>query len=252
VADHIIHTDSLLKPLPEWQATLFEEEIYQRLLKQQLSSRDNSVVTKRNYKSMRVPKEDYILYPATVATQKGQLEFAMALDPTILTRRNLTIVFAGAQVSEYAEQVWSVLKQKGVSFEYKGFILDRKELATLYVGARGVILFSRSDPGPRVIYEALYGGCPYLIGEGVELDTRLDSFGMRLESPFMEDLNEKLEVFLSRDWGTASVDFARDELNEDRVMSKLFEKIDGIFCSTFPERCSLRRKKSLEERSTLK
>eukprot|EP01102_Stenamoeba_stenopodia_P019539 TRINITY_DN7411_c0_g1_i1.p1 TRINITY_DN7411_c0_g1~~TRINITY_DN7411_c0_g1_i1.p1 ORF type:complete len:434 (-),score=66.72 TRINITY_DN7411_c0_g1_i1:154-1455(-) len=231
VADLILHTDSFLKPLPDWQIDIFERLIYERIQ----SHRHD--ITRENYKSLRIPKENYLLYPATVATQKGQLEFATAIDPVAWQRHNLTIVFVGQQIPEYAEKVWDILRSKNIRFEYRGFLEERERLADLYVGARAVILFSRADPGPRVIYEALYGGCPYLVGHGVELDSRLSPFGMRLESVFMEDLNEKLETFLSVDWGTAPVDFARAELTEARVMSNLFFKLDGVFCSTFPERC---------------
>jgi len=218
-ADLILSSEAFLKPLQKQQIDLFEQYIAQR--------------TASNDRRFLFEKENILFYPATISDHKGQLLFVDLLDSQLVKEHNLTLVFAG-EISDqsYWNQVVSLLESKGIPHIYKGFISNRAELVHLYVQARAVINYaSLLTPGPRVIYEALYGNTPFLISDRVQVDFRIRSMGLsvernpknkKLES---QDMNNKLQRLLRQEWGDKMLSFARKYMS-DNAFDSLFEQIE--------------------------
>jgi len=218
-ADLILSSEAFLKPLQKQQIDIFEHYIAQ-----QMPSSDP-----------RFPfeKKDILLYPATISDHKGQLVFVDLLDAQLIKEHNLTLVFAGA-ISDQSiwNQVRSLLESKGIPYIYKGFISNRTELIHLYVQARAIINYTTYlTPGPRVIYEALYGNTPFLISNLVQVDVRIRSMGLSVErnqkKKLLEskDMNNKLRQLLHQEWGDKMLSFARKHMGGN-AFDPLFEQIE--------------------------
>jgi len=221
LADMILSSEAFLKPLPKKQIDLFEHYIAQH---QQLPSNDSRFLFQ---------KQNTLFYPATISENKGQLTFVKLLSSKLVKANNLTLVFAGNIFDQsYWNLVVSLLEAKGIPYVYKGFVSNRTELIDLYVQARALIHYSLIlAPGPRVVYEALYGNTPFLISNVVQIDARIRSMGLAVErtpdDPIREslDLNNKLRQLLHQEWGDKMLSFARKHMS-DNVFDPLFEQIE--------------------------
>jgi len=123
--------------------------------------------------------------------------------------------------------------------------------ASLFVRARGVLLLSKEDPGPRVLFEGLYANTPFLISDDVTIDPRIERyflssflpsspssfssllpprFGMRASMRSSHDLNQALKEFLvaRMDLSSSALSFAR-ELDENLELTKLIKRIENHY-----------------------
>jgi len=220
----IVSSDSFLKPLPSWQVALSEEAIQKR---------PPNPVRKSASRPAQFPfaKDDIIFIPASLYPKKGQLTVAKLIDPKLLLKYNLTLVFAGKIYNQtYWEEVQSVLKAKGIKYEFLGFVKDRQEMFDWYARSRGLIHYVHDGPGPRVVYEALYANTPFFVSPKVTLDSRILPFGVRVngesEDP-VKEFNSKFEALLTTQWGDRLLFFARKHLTES-AFDSLFERIECL------------------------
>lgn len=249
LVDVLLHTDSFLKTIPEARILEFEEKIQRRIVVEKkyqrpVDSDDNKVAatvipTNETYREFIHTKDNILFYPGRIGFRKGQLLFAQKLDAELVARHNLTVVFAGIKGEEqYANNTFQELEKKGIPYEFVGF-LDKSRLMDYFIRAKVNVLLSFEDPGPRVLYEGLYGNTPFVTLPSVSLESRLEPFGRRLRNDEAEDLNQVLEEVLTRDWKNEPVQFAREYLHDSRTMNELCGFMEKTFCLFFEERCTV-------------
>jgi len=256
MVDLLLHTDSLLKTIPESRIAEFEDKIQRRIVTEKKYrprsdhleiNGNNYAPTKETYREFIHTKDDILFYPGRIGVRKGQLLFAQRIDRELIHKHNLTVVFSGAKGElGYANETFSELEKKGIPYQYVGFI-DKGRMMDYYIRAkvngeflsvyssrshscfadnlvRVIVLLSYDDPGPRVLYEGLYGNTPFITLPSVTLgkdetpaisffqfliptecvvsfsnnsETRLEPFGRRLKNEQADDLNQVLEGSLT-------------------------------------------------------
>jgi len=151
LVDFILHTDTLLKTIPEARIEEFEKKIRSKIVDQQqyVQASKNETVppeipvpTSENYQQFTHLKENFILYPARISVRKGQLLFAKKIDAKLIKKHNLTIVFAGSVGDKkYNADAIAILKHKGIPFKMAGF-LSPDEMVDYYIRAKltGIII----------------------------------------------------------------------------------------------------------------
>eukprot|EP01103_Thecamoeba_quadrilineata_P006862 TRINITY_DN165_c0_g2_i1.p1 TRINITY_DN165_c0_g2~~TRINITY_DN165_c0_g2_i1.p1 ORF type:complete len:416 (+),score=90.99 TRINITY_DN165_c0_g2_i1:160-1407(+) len=220
VIDTLLHGNNFLKPVPSSMLLEYQKQI------ELTHYLDDSL-------EHQPRKDNILLCVGKMDDRVGQLSFARRVDPDLLGKHNLTIVFVGDKQNDYP-QVKEILRQRKVLFRNEGFV-KRTRLIELFVRAKGIILTPvEKTRESSIIEEGLYGNTPFLVSPQVKLDKRLEPFGVRLENTQLQDLNAGLEKLLTEDWQDRPMRFARDKINE----SDFFDRIEREFCSVFPQRCS--------------
>jgi len=231
LGDFVLSSETFLKPIQQKQLGYFEKAIKKRRKMASNTDDDNLVGSKSK---SPFPKESFLFYPAVISENHGQLRFVKHIDPSVLKRHRTSLVFAGrpdGNDTVYWPEVQRLLDEKDIEYRYLGFV-DKETISDFYVRAKGVVSYSMiMAPGPRVIYEALYGNTPYFVSDYVKLDMRIRPLGMTVkinqtsEETERLEFNSKLDAFLSHDWGDEPIKFAKRYLTIG-AFDALFEEIE--------------------------
>jgi len=152
-------------------------------------------------KNHHIEKENIIIYPASIGTDKNQLELLNLVNPDLV--KEFKIIFCGKSVSKtYTSQMVQISKKRSLNIEIYDF-LDKQSLSNLYLKSRLIALCTDPrpsqpyDPSPRVIPEAITAGTPFLINDLVLIEDNVRKFGKVYHHGNSLDLNKKLSELLN-------------------------------------------------------
>ena len=200
--------------------------------------------------ALHTPKK-LLVYVGSVSDRKGQLDFARVLPREYPAK----ILFLGEVRDQLiANKTMDILREKKVKAEFVGY-LEWESLISYYKKADALVLFSRSDPSPRVVFEGLVHNLPFLISSTVTLPPALLDPKLRLgqvcdvtkilESEEKEEEEEEEEEksvsdekqrvqkqlleFLEVDHGYSAYNFAQENLSEEVAYGTLLQDLTGEY-----------------------
>ncbi|KAK9810491.1 hypothetical protein WJX72_011534 [[Myrmecia] bisecta] len=163
-----------------------------------------------------------LLYPAEVYGRKGQLEFLKALKRGRLG--GWVVNFVGKlRKPDLVKQVRAMCRRKQVECHFVGQV-GFPELMQYYRNASHILLMSKKDPNPRVVYEGLACNLPFVASTNVTLPDSIKGLGMQLNVK-SHSFQADLLAFLQRDFGDAPYQFARERLTEQVVYPGIIQRI---------------------------
>ena len=146
-------------------------------------------------------KQNIIVVPASLGTDKNQLELLNLVDASLL--KDWKIVFCGKSESDsYTSQMKNIASSKNINIEIHNF-LGKGDLANLILKSKLLALTTDPrpsqpyDPGPRVIPEGLCGGTPFFINDLVLVEDAVKRFGTVYKNGNRQDFNDKLKEAIS-------------------------------------------------------
>jgi|15BtaG_2_1085339.scaffolds.fasta_scaffold01703_4 hypothetical protein len=185
-----------------------------------------------NYES----RENLIFMPASIGTDKNQLEFINLVDPDLI--RDYIFLFAGPIRSErYFNRMVEGLKNKNIKHTYLGH-LQKNDIAKIMKRSKVVSLTTDPrpaqpyDPSPRVIPEAVCAGTPFFINDLVLVPECLRSHGFVYKNGNQQDFNDILSKVLSSDLVTLSresFNLGKEKLTMDKACEKAYNDIIEAF-----------------------
>jgi len=225
-ADLVVAAESYLKPFPLAEIQQIDQLVNARKL-----------VLPDLTKQYSFQKDNILFYPAVISRKKGQLDAAQLLDPALVSRFNLSLIFVGNVVNEtYWQQVRDVLESKSIPYQYLGYLENQTVLNDLYVRSRVIVHYPTVPvPGPKMVYQGLFANTPFLTSDYAQLDFRIGSLGGAIvgkrsivnATVEMIEFNTKLEYVLTNTWSNAPRLLAKKLLS----FEGLFAKIDCLLSS---------------------
>ena len=176
-------------------------------------------------------KENIISCPASIGTDKNQIEFLNLVNPDLV--KDHQIVFCGKISSrDYAENMQKIADRKKLDIIIKDAI-PKTEVAKLMIRSKILTLTTDPrpaqpyDPSPRVIPETLCAGTPFLINDLVLTDPNVRNFGWTYKNGNIDDFNNKLKQALDEchQKSIDSHEFAREYYQMDKACKKMQDKI---------------------------
>jgi len=176
-------------------------------------------------------KENIIIVPASLGTDKNQLELLNLVDAHLV--KDWKIIFCGKSESvSYTNKMKNVALSKNINIEIHNF-LNKEELANLILKSKLLALTTDPrpaqpyDPGPRVIPEGLCGGTPFFINDLVLVEDSVKSFGTIYRQGNAADMNDKLKDAMFT-WNQKSLDvinFAKVHYNMENACECVYSNV---------------------------
>lgn len=181
--------------------------------------------------SGKLERTDTIIFPASIGTDKNQLEFLNLVDPEVI--KDHEVIFCGKIVSQaYADSMTEISKKKKLKVLIKNTI-PKTEVAELLMKSKIMALTTDPrpaqpyDPSPRVVSECLCAGTPFFINDLVFVDPEVEKFGWVYKNGNSQDFNEKLQDAL-KNWknlSDLSLDFSKNYYKMETACLKMYDKI---------------------------
>lgn len=181
--------------------------------------------------SGKYKKENLIVCPASIGTDKNQIEFLNLVDSSLV--KDFQLLFCGKIASKsYAESMQSIAKKKNLNVIIKDTI-PKIEVAQIMIRSKVLALTTDPrpaqpyDPSPRVIPETLCAGTPFFINDLVLTDPNVRNLGWIYRNGDETDFNNKLEQAL-HGWEKKSLDaqlFSREYYQMETACKRMQDKI---------------------------
>jgi hypothetical protein len=153
-------------------------------------------------------RENIIFIPASIGTDKNQLEFIELVDPGLV--EGYRVVFAGPVRSrDYLGRMATALDKKSIKWELLGHI-SKREVAEVMKRSKVVALTTDPrpgqpyDPSPRVIHESVRAGTPFFISDLVLCPSIFRDLGFVYCHGGRSSFNTALKTMLESDLASVS------------------------------------------------
>lgn len=178
-------------------------------------------------------KENIIVFPASLGTDKNQLELLNLVDSSII--KDWKIVFCGKSESDaYTTQMQNVAKTKNINIEILSF-LSKDALAALLLKSKLLALTTDPrpsqpyDPGPRVVPEGLCAGTPFFINDLVLVEDAVKDLGTIYKCGNANDMNTQLLIAMSS-WKEKSIEaikFSKNHYNMEKACETVYYYVEN-------------------------
>ncbi len=182
-------------------------------------------------------RNDQIIIPASIGTDKNQLEFLNFYDPDLFPGYRL--VFAGPVHNfDYVNSMIKIMRKKSIDYEFLGY-LDRKDLAEQMSSSKLAALTTDPrpaqpfDPGPRVIYELALAGTPCFISDLVLVHRPIEKYCFTYCNKDSKSFNSVIKTMAESDLSLISKkihQYAKDNYTIENACLDSYDKIIHWYC----------------------
>ena len=167
-------------------------------------------------------RKNTLIYLAEVRPLKGQLEFLQAIGSSSVLDVDIHLMGHCVGNQRYCEQVMENVERLKERVTWIPHLDSDVLLASILAESLGLVLAPLADCNPRVVYEALWAGTPFLVNEAARIPHQLHALGQ----VFAGDVVPAISAFVlaSRNGGWNRVDlhhFAQKFFNEDVSYTQL-------------------------------
>ena len=163
-------------------------------------------------------RANFIYTPASIGTDKNQLEFINLVEPNLI--KDFTLLFSGPIKNEgYFNKMRFTLENKKIKWKYLGH-LSKPEVAKVMKLSKILCLTTDPrpaqpyDPSPRVIPEAVCAGTPFFVNDLVVFNKFLQNYGLVYKNGDKDSLNNRLDKLLKKDLNTLSTEMYKTSLEK--------------------------------------
>ena len=167
-----------------------------------------------------------LVYLARVRPGKGQLEFLQSVESADTLPFVISMVGPCDGDLDHCDRVNTELNRLAPMVEWTRGPGDDAAIAKILGAAAGLLLASTVDCNPRVVYEALWAGTPFVVTKATRIAHDIHHLGRILEADLIGGLHDfNHDSMIARWRETEQLDFAKQFVTDDQVYANLSNRI---------------------------